>query len=1387
MSQSVGVEKAREHVLALYAQKREKASVDLADSINFIISEVLEGRLPYEFIQNADDAAPPNQGSLSFTLENDVLTISHNGKHFTPEDVVKICAVAQQRHRDKIENHEMIGQKGVGAKVAFAEAYEVIIYSSDYCFRFQEKYVEWQTATRENPYPWQITPIWTDRTHLPNPSLDPKNVHFILKLRNPAAMREQLNTIAADPSILLFLNRVRRLSILGKEMFMNVPLTGPRELYCDGKLHSRWLYYPDPRPITSDLREELKKPEYVNCPDKFKKAETLKLFFAFLIGADGGLAKAEDTVLSCYLPTTERCKFPFRVNADLLLEGSRKHLKENGWNAFILAQVAERHFHWLSQLALDPQRRKGILNVLGPPQLEGMPSKIAKAYEAAYETCKRSVQFIPSHRDPRQLLSIVGCYWDTTGFFRAFHGRPLNTQVLTYLVDDQLENLILLYNVHKVPLVVFENLIHWGRNLINQPQLIKPFLEFFMQHWDRVSHVHHQFRQQCMLPNGSDFTSIMSFFLTSESSVSYPACLQIPILPADCQTPELKSWLHNKVGLKYLSPKEIIRGPLAAFVRERKVNALNTYSILQFLHTALINNDIQGDEIKALFPQMPIFSGNGKMRLASEGYLADAYQPALPLERLINDADLFVSTREYLTIGGDARIWKMLFLALGVREQVTLHCIAESKISFLRSQNVFGLDKAYLSYIYGQSNSPYKKKNIVNDDNAEHILLNFVYVPFMNLLHLQAYSQHFWAVILQNWDTVYRMCNESQYRSGNNVRHNLVISYLQYMVREMPLCPSHGAPLPGRELYAPHLRELVGINFPAVNIPYTMTDEQAEFFGFKMVVDPYHCLDIFEQMFLEHKVDIPRYTRLLEHLIKGFDLLDEFRRREFIQKTKYIVVEDGSWQLCNANIKCSLASGATQRFDRKDRVKIVLSLELMKRLSVIMGFTAIPPVQPVIEGEEEDEKYTLELHKKLPLIALYESLQMQKDPQAVLRELVLLARPLKVFHARKIRLSSDPNDTADSACIEDKIYYQKWCSERKSKIGRELCRYFHLSSAMNSLIPEILGLKETEATRKSKGILQFLQETGIPTDSWHQLEAAYKVLSEEAKKPPEPSKPEEKKSAEVIPAVPQAEAIVTQQPPGQSSGALQVPLPVAPIQNPEPPAASTSVQVPTPEPTFRPAIAPDAINYGTIQLRRLVPDQRQEQKGQPEHPKSQGQVQQPHRSERTKKEVQDTKPIGHWGEQFIYNYLVYKYKNHNNPKNKTKLHFVRVEEIEQGIKIFCLDDKKEELTVRLVWLNPDITTDSYEQRDLDLAWIKGNKIVKQRWIEVKASVDNRVHFFLSGKEWGFMNAHLQEYRIYHVANLDPNNSNPKPIVTKIKNLFSSGLRALNSIEFVGST
>jgi hypothetical protein len=1382
MSQNLLVSDAKTHVLRLYEQKYAEASYDLAHSIEVIVHDVLDGRLSYEFIQNADDASLTNHGSLTFSLRENILTISHEGKHFSPQDVEKICAVAQQKHRDKIEDHEMIGQKGIGVKVAFSEAYEMIVYSSPYCFRFQENYKAWETATREKPYPWQITPIWTDVQELPDSSLDPKKVHFILKLRKPESIRQQLDTVLADSRILLFLNRIRRLSILGHVILMEIQNSAERKLYLDGREISSWIYFPDPVPVVPTIRQALQAMDHRSCPDKLKKPDySLKLFFAFSVD-ESGLIKTENTVLSCYLPTTVRCKLPFLVNADFLLEASRQRLKVNFWNRFILEQVAMRHFYWLSKMALDPRLRKGILNVLGPPLLEGVDPSLAEGYKTAFQEHSRSVQFIPSQQDINQLRSLVSCYVDNTGFFRLFHAQPVNEHLLPTFVNDQLDNVTVLPTVHRVPIFDFNDLIHRSKTYLgHRPQLLRLFLEFFMTHWDRAKNFQFQFRQQCMLPNGYDSMSpILEFFLTTEHICSYPDCLKIPTLPTDCQSPQLKAWLQSKIGLRYLSPKEIIRGPLPAFVKEGKVDASNTLSILRFLYTSLLRGEIKDHELPSLDPTIPLLSEKGRIRPANELYLADFYHPSFSLEKLAEEPDLFISTK-YLQEGDDIKIWRTLFLRLGVKDQIVVEYPPSPRISHLKHLGVAYL-QGYLDYLYKDpTTSPLRSKV----DNSSHILLNFVYVPFMHLLHIEAYAHHFWAEILRNWNILQSMCIIPQYKHSNSTI-SLKISYLQYVVKEMPLCANQGEPLPGRELYAPLLKELVGAHFPVANIPYIMSVEQARFFGFKTEVNPFDCLIIFEKMRSSQQFNLLQYMQLLEDLIKGFDQLDPIKKGEFQKKERFIVAEDGSWQKCDQNVKCSLVPETVQRFDRSNRVKIVLPLDRMERLSSVMGFGIISPLIEV-PGAQEDEIFTQDLRKKLPLIALCEALHAQKEPLQVLRELSILTGSLQIFQVSQILLSSDPKDTTDIHLVENKLYYQKNCIEKKSKLGRKLCIYFQLSLPMQALLPEILSLKETTLTAKNKGIPDFLHERGIPIQLFNRLKEIY--LPKECKLVAEV---EEKRSADVPPKVSPKNPLLEASPVVKPVvSRYNAPLPKIPsvsvvrtLAPDAPAAAQPSGEQPNPqEVPFEPVIDPDKVDFKAVNIHRIKPietspetkDRQIANKSgegpsqQAEHIPSSHQPQRPHRS------GGDLKRIGQWGEKFIFHYFMYKFTNH------PKLHFMRTEEIKDGVKIICLDDKKEELSVRLIWLNR--TYESFEQRDLNLTWVKGDKVVKQRWVEVKTSVKDEIHFFLSRKEWEFMNSHLAEFRIYHVANIETS----IPVVTKIKNLFSNGLRVLNTMEFAAKS
>jgi hypothetical protein len=758
---------------------------------------------------------------------------------------------------------------------------------------------------------------------------------------------------------------------------------------------------------------------------------------------------------------------------------------------------------------------------------------------------------------------------------------------------------------------------------------------------------------------------------------------------------------------------------------------------------------------------MPILTSKGELRQANQCYLADRFDPTFPLQGQIGDSSCFTGV-DYFQERDDRRVWKKLFLNLKVIDQIPVNDPIDCQISKLKKEhNVSYLD-AYLSFLYQDKvTTPMKNQG----ENGTHTLVNFLFLPFMELLHYPVYAYHFWREITRNWDTVHRKCRDPKYKLARDER-GLRLSYLQFCVGQMPICSTDHEPKPGRELYAPKLKELVGEYFPTVDTGCDLTDEQTQFFGFKTVVDPFHCLEIFEKMCHTANTSIPHYSQLLEHLVDGFCNLVEREQERFRSQPKFLIAENGKWQPCSSSLKCLLHEEATQRYDRADRVKKVLSPEKMERLSKLMGFKLISLDASEVEivNAKEEVSILTDLRSKLPLIALCESQELgNKAPLNILRELAAKARTLKIYFATRIQLSLELEDTTDIYLKGQEIYFQKSC-DKKTVVGKKLCEYFALSPGMGTLMPQILRLKAAGVAERSKGIPDFLMERGISSSVHKELESNYshkecRVLVEEE---------DDEISAE------EAEDVM------EIESDEKIPMPTLPIVEIKGSSEVTASQLIQKEASY----APDQIDYRTLTLHRLKPTRKREEKEKLDDGiETKERDRKPAERKMPVRDEEETKVVGRWGEECIYRYLIHRYENHHSATHKTKLFFLRKEEIEQGVHIFCKDEKGDEVKIRIVWLNRDKETDSFQQRDLDLTWIKADQIIKRRWIEIKTSKGSGVHFFLSGKEWGFMNAHLNDFRIYHVANAGTEH----PKITKIKSLFSSGLRALNTTEFVGTS
>jgi sacsin len=134
--------------------KNDSNSRDLASTLN-VLSKTVFGevnRFIFELLQNADDSSSDeNPISVEFQLLENYLVFSHDGKHFTEEDVMGISSIGS-RISDKDKNIEKTGYKGIGFKSVFGTSDYAHIVSGGFSFRFDKNF---EGYTDPEEYPWQ--------------------------------------------------------------------------------------------------------------------------------------------------------------------------------------------------------------------------------------------------------------------------------------------------------------------------------------------------------------------------------------------------------------------------------------------------------------------------------------------------------------------------------------------------------------------------------------------------------------------------------------------------------------------------------------------------------------------------------------------------------------------------------------------------------------------------------------------------------------------------------------------------------------------------------------------------------------------------------------------------------------------------------------------------------------------------------------------------------------------------------------------------------------------------------------------------------------------------------------------------------------------------------
>lgn len=318
----------------------------------------------YELLQNANDYPIERDGvkqkvDVEFHITDDSLIFMHSGAEFNEKNIAAICSI---NDKEKTENKDTIGYKGIGFKTVFLDNNFVYLQTGDYSFRFDEK----ESADIVDT-PWQILPIWTKKRDLTRAEL------YVLENANEKfGVRFSLRPSSIDTLRLAKQNyeRMFRNIFKNERVILFIPNLSSVKVYLKASripditlnaINDKWQvnhFEEDVNPeITAAINSDLEKQEdtgALKIPTKYYDFKRTKISFACEI-KDNNLSEVADSQIYCYLPTKASWGFKFLMNTDMIPTGPRDDLEIDFGNQINLNEeisdmAGSKFFDWIKGL-----------------------------------------------------------------------------------------------------------------------------------------------------------------------------------------------------------------------------------------------------------------------------------------------------------------------------------------------------------------------------------------------------------------------------------------------------------------------------------------------------------------------------------------------------------------------------------------------------------------------------------------------------------------------------------------------------------------------------------------------------------------------------------------------------------------------------------------------------------------------------------------------------------------------------------------------------------------------------------------------------------------------------------------------------------------------------
>ena len=318
----------------------------------------------YELLQNANDY-PHVKGEdvdVEIRLTENYLLFRHTGAEFSPKNVAALC---NANDKDKTDNPDAIGYKGIGFKTVFNHNNYIYLLTGGFSFCYDS-----EIKRKKANIPWKVTPIWKERTHIDDEygkvfweTHENYRVQFAMR----PIKHNKLRT--GDNSYLAILKRLFK----DEKKILFIPNIGRVKVYLDDtdkvafdccRKNANWclsdVFENDVDPeITESINAELKddeENETSRIPIKYKNFKKTGVSFACKV--DGRkLIALENAIIYCYLPAEKAdWGFKFFMNSDMIPNGPRDDIEHGiDLNLYLAENAGKMFYRWILSLVESGQ------------------------------------------------------------------------------------------------------------------------------------------------------------------------------------------------------------------------------------------------------------------------------------------------------------------------------------------------------------------------------------------------------------------------------------------------------------------------------------------------------------------------------------------------------------------------------------------------------------------------------------------------------------------------------------------------------------------------------------------------------------------------------------------------------------------------------------------------------------------------------------------------------------------------------------------------------------------------------------------------------------------------------------------------------------------------